>query len=229
MAISNSSTLPSSLTPDNATQPPQRNDGGTGRDRDLQLVRRLDWRFLLQDPQLRNVAYFGPLHSILLTALTRFCESLTVVNESSQHVPSINAGSAFDMVVLHSSEFARLQSASSVLRDGGQIYWEIDRNQGLGRRDYRHVRAYSSILRSLGFHNPLAHWHRPNFDSCLEMIPLDDLTAMRYRLDIQSTSPRGLAKTTLVRYLLHSGVLTRIVPCLSLVARKGTESIAFNV
>ncbi len=50
-------------------------------DRLLPASRRLDWRFLLPNPELRNVLYVGPAHGALWESLRLFSASLTVVDE----------------------------------------------------------------------------------------------------------------------------------------------------
>jgi hypothetical protein len=53
----------------------------------LGVVRRIDWRFLLPDPTLSQVAHIGPAQTTLLESLRLFSESLTVIG-----MPCENAG-----------------------------------------------------------------------------------------------------------------------------------------
>lgn len=52
---------------------------GPSNDTLLQLSRRIDWRFLLPDPELGRVACFGASDELLVSALKRFSAALTLV------------------------------------------------------------------------------------------------------------------------------------------------------
>jgi hypothetical protein len=91
----------------------------TGRrsDHELQLARRIDWRFLLPEPYLRRVAYLGPETGALPAALKHFCESL--------RVNAVEKNGSFDLVVLRLREASSLAKAEALLVPGGYLYWEM--------------------------------------------------------------------------------------------------------
>ena len=69
-------------------------------DLDLQLCRRLDWRFLLPNSDLGNVAYLGREKTSLAAALARFSRSLSIVSSGkSARIANVQA-SKFDLVVV---------------------------------------------------------------------------------------------------------------------------------
>jgi hypothetical protein len=216
-------------------------------DQVLQISRRIDWRFLLPEPYLRRVAYLGPDNGTLSTALRHFCDSLEIISPSSEAAQAPAKQSGFDLVVLRWRRLADLERACALLVAGGYLYWEIDRPrlsevtslhvitkrkavdrslQNLKKRKNRWrrslglVRYCVGVLERLGFGEIEAHWHRPNFERCLEIIPLHDRPA----LDYVFSRPRGdLAnrlKLTSGRYVMKTGLLSRLVPCFSLIARR---------
>jgi hypothetical protein len=221
-----------------------------GRDIELQTSRRIDWRFLLPNPHLRRVAYLGPDGGTLPVALNQFSDSLTIISPPYQAVVAQNNHSSFELVVLHSPSLADLERANSLLMAGGYLYWEIDRTKRLTslreitkrgswvhsrqnstwkeRLGLRHFQDYVVSLERLGFCNIQVSWHRPNFEACLEIIPLDDPLALGYVFSRRPGNLAGQIKFATGRFLMKTNLLARLVPCLSVVACKrlaSTESV----
>lgn len=219
----------------------------TGRDSQLQAVRRIDWRFLLPNPNLRQVAYFGPNGGTLLKALKAFSDSLYVISLPDLRVFEKNSQPRFNLVVLSSSQLSDLEGAQSLLNAGGYLYWEIDRTRTL--RSWRnrikregwaffrgnpigkeglmvlHYRHYVKSLERLGFEGIQVNWHRPNFEACLEMIPLDDPLVLNYVFARGSGKLSDKIKLGIGRFLMKVDLLGCLVPCLSIMARRpATES-----
>ncbi|MFQ6115535.1 MAG: hypothetical protein ACE5NG_15860 [bacterium] len=215
------------------------------RDCQLQFSRRVDWRFLLPDPQLHRVAYLGDNEGSLLIALQHFSESLTVISSSVQRSQAEESRSLFDLVVLRSRSQEDVEIASSLLRDKGYLYWEIDRTKffnffgEITKKAFsknnlpnsrpkkfwrlRHVRDYRVRLEQLGFCDIEVHWHRPNFKTCLEIIPLNDQATLDYVFSQARGSLLGKLKLATGRSLLRIGLVSRVVPHLSVVARKNLK------
>lgn len=202
--------------------------GAPPGERDLQLACRLDWRFLLPDPVLGRVAFIGPREGTLLPALQRFCDRLTVVPGYTAAAGGAERLDPVDLAVLRSRfDHAVLAAVTSLIRQGGHLYWELDPSpgpgvardglaplsSGRGRFLLRHVRA----LRDLGFDDVEAHWHRPNFEQCREMIHLDP-TSVEYAMSQRSGAPRLLRGP--VRWLARHGWLAAVARCVSVVAHK---------
>lgn len=160
-------------------------DEGRGRDDtpDL-LLRRLDWRFLLDDPHLGRVACRGPDSGRLVAALRREAESVEEL-ESPPRDEALRSGSGADLVVLRQPDAGDLEDARMSLRDGGRLYCEVDRPAGLaelvGRPGdpSRDVPAGAllpgdgtELLRASGFADVRLHLHYPDFDRCREIVPL---------------------------------------------------------
>jgi len=89
-------------------------------DHDLQLARRIDWRFLLPEPYLRRVAYLGLETGTLPAALKHFSESFTIFSPSAETAPA-----NFDLVVLRLRDVPNLTKANRLLVSGGFLYWEM--------------------------------------------------------------------------------------------------------
>ena len=202
-------------------------------DQDLQLVRRLDWRFLLPEPHLRRVGYLGPERGALPEALARFSESYNRISRS------IEEKSKFDLLVLSAQPRASVEQTHALLASPGLLYWELNPLRwpaffrGTNGRGYspaqekknrwRRVAAllhdHVATLESLGFGEIASHWHRPNFEKCLEIIPVDDL-ALDYVFSRARTDLAGRLKLLVGRCLMQTGLMAHVAPCFSLLARK---------
>src|SRR5262245_31435300 len=146
-------------------------------DHELQLVRRLDWRFLLPEPHLRRVTYLGPVQGTLPAALKCFSASFQI-NTSAEDASA-------DLVVLHLGEAAPiLDHVASLLVPGGFLYWEmkprhwfasllprtVTREQvrqaaaNRWRRTLALFRGEIDALANLGFREIEMYWLRPNFE-----------------------------------------------------------------
>jgi len=86
-------------------------------DHELQLARRIDWRFLLPEPYLRRVAYFGPENGTLPAALKYFSESFQNISSAKD--------ADFDLVALRLRGLSELAKAHKLLATGGFLYWEM--------------------------------------------------------------------------------------------------------
>ncbi len=189
----------------------------------LQASRRVDWRFLLPDPTLRQVAYVGPPRETLLKSLRLFSASLTVVDRSAWADPSAPR-IQYSVVVVVDPTVATLQHAIKLLRPGGWLYVEaygIWSHRGTLRiRQLRSARDYVNVLKQLGLQEIEAYWVWPNFESCAELIPLGDQAALLHALARHQSSPRARLMSIVGRWLLRSGLLGQVVPCFSVVAHQ---------
>src|SRR5262245_35723918 len=100
-----------------AGEPHAANNQATQLDADalLQASRRVDWRFLLPDPNLGRVAYLGPARGALLESLRLFSVSLALGEA---------AGAQYDVVVAHNPSLDGLRHAAELVRPGGFLYLE---------------------------------------------------------------------------------------------------------
>jgi hypothetical protein len=200
-------------------------------DQELQLARRIDWRFLLPEPYLGRVAYSGPETGSLPTALKHFSQSFKFISPSAE-----NPAVYFDLVVLRLRAAADLAKAHALLVPGGFLYWELkplpwaallqQHRNGADHAMPKRWRRVPNLFQSqtenlarLGFGDIELYWQRPNFEACLEIIPMDDwaldYTFSRTRSDLVSRLKFAAGRT-----MLKSGVLSCLTPCFSLIARK---------
>jgi hypothetical protein len=208
----------------------------TRRDIALQSVRRIDWRFLLPNPHLGRVAYMGLPDDALSRALSQFSESLTRIAPMDQRSHVQSSLSDFELVVIRSQHVADAARAHTLLMDGGHLYWEIERFGGWlplhrslrgegwqARWTLHSLRHYLRALERLGFCNIEIYWHRPSFESCQEIIPLQEQSVLTY---VFSRKHEGFVASIALAagYLLKTGWLSRLVPCLSIVAGKRVVS-----
>ena len=185
-----------------------------GKDQALQLVRRLDWRFLLPNPVLGDIAYIGSMGGTLPRALQQFSDMLTMVLPSDLSSADVKFGCSYETVVLRSAAVAAVKVVKPLLAPGGYLYWEVERVSGVD-----HVRKYTKAVRRLGFDDIQVNWHRPDFETCLEMIPLTNSRALRFAFARRQESTTKRLKFAAGRLLVTTGLLPRVVPCFSIVAR----------
>lgn len=190
----------------------------------LQISRRLDWRFLLPDPTLGQVAYIGPARGTLLASLGLLSTSLTVVERIDQQ--DIERSGRHDVVVVSNPDAAKLRQAVELLRPGGWIYMEAY-SPFSRRRLRRRLRwprfagDYTQLLRRLDVEEVAVHWHWPDFESCTKILPLDDRAAFLHVFVRGRSGLVAQLKAVLGDWLLRSGLLPRLIPCFSVVARRG--------
>ena len=201
-------------------------------DQDLQISRRLDWRFLLPVPHLRRVAYLGSRNDVLLAALSQLSDSLTIISGSSWDATLRCDQSGFDLAVVRSGGRPELEIAHSLLIPGGLVYWEIDRFAGfrtfrtLASGDLKKIwrphvlRDSFGLLEGLGFCQIEVYWHRPNFEECIEIIPLRNPFALNHVFSRHRVDFPGRLKLAVGWCLLKSSLLSHLVACFSLIARK---------
>jgi hypothetical protein len=179
----------------------------------LQASRRVDWRFLLPDPSLGDVAFIGNAQGSLADTLKMFSVALTV-SDASELTPR----SLYDVVVTVDPTVERLECAARWLRPGGWLYVEVHGPSLRG--PLRFARDYMAALKKLGFDEVEAHWHWPDFESCIEIVPLGSQTALLEVFARHRSGGKGWLKSVFGRLLLRTGLLIRVIPCYSLVARK---------
>lgn len=181
----------------------------------LQASRRVDWRFLLPDPDLGQVAYLGPAHGSLLESLRQFSAALTLSDGAPAHD---GHPAQFDIVVAQTPSRERLRQAAALVRPGGFLYVEVRRRWAWS--GWRSPADLVSVLRQCGFADVEAYWHWPNFDTCAEIVPLDNPAAVRHALSRRRSGAAARVKSAFGRALSRLGLLARLVPCFSIVARK---------
>lgn len=193
----------------------------------LQKSRQLDWRFLLPDPRLGDVACLGTQRSGVQELLQLFSKSVTVIGKRPRPCAT------YDLVVANSPTYETLQWTTKLVRPGGSLYVEA---YGGCRKAYSGrligflshstrprlccAADYVAALGQLGFDEVTAHWHWPNFERCQEIVPLGHNEAMLLFLSRRRGSTAGLLKASLARCLLRMRLLEHVLACFSLVARR---------
>lgn len=184
----------------------------------LELSRRLDWRFLLVDPRLANVACVGSCDALLQRALRHFSPS-TVFLASLADV--IAEPHKFDVVIVKDITPALMTAAAARVRPGGALYMELNRSLFSPVKWFRSPERVASSLPSLGFIDVQMHWHWPSFLSATSLLPIHNGdAALGYFLNYQSGSLRGWVKSILGRAALACGWRNILPRCVSVVGRK---------
>jgi hypothetical protein len=180
----------------------------------LEQSRRVDWRFLLPDPQLRELACFGPVDPKLVEACRIFAVSLVATAEGG----SLEDGRLFDTVVVADPTRAILTEAARRTRPGGWVYVEFHRpSRGRVRRTPRSAPQCAAILREFGCEKVQLHWHWPDFAACVEMIPLTSSSALRHALLVRRSTRRLGA--IFRRVAIGSRLLPFLAPRVSILGR----------
>ncbi len=190
-------------------------------DLDLQLCRRLDWRFLLPSSDLGNVAYLGREKIGLTAALAKFSKSLTVISSGkASRIANVHTN-RFDLAVVTSPTASNFSTAYSLLKNGGYLYAEVgflaDRIKSFG--------SYRSDLVKAGFTNAHTYWHRPNFEGCREIVPVENKFALDYVLSRAQADTAGQIKSLAGRVAQRVGLLGVVISSVSLLACKSESQL----
>jgi hypothetical protein len=186
----------------------------------LQASRRVDWRFLLPEPDLGRVACIGVSDPDLLESLKLFSSELTALEPGSAN----HSASTYDVLVLHNPGLTELHIARGILHPGGWLYIEVDRpmrRRGTGASRTAH--GYARALRKLGFVDVEASMHWPDFASCGAIVPLDDPVAVRHALTRGGRRSRAPLIIRLAPILAATRQLGLFVPCTSAVGRRPAD------
>lgn len=186
----------------------------------LQASRRVDWRFLLESPDLGRVACIGTHDRELIESLRLFSDTLT----AAPHAPRAGEASLYDLVVLRNASSEDLKIASSLLRPGGWLYVEVDGTLRGRPGSPRSARGYARVLRRLGLVEIGTYLHWPDFHSCRAIVPLENPAAVRDALARGRRGARHGLWRRLAPALATLRLLAPIVPCASVVGQRAQAS-----
>lgn len=198
---------------------------------DMDLARRLDWRFVLPEPTLGRVAYAGPSDSMLAQALRRFSSDFVPVPDpgpgGEEHGADPARAGDCDLAVVASRRIENLREATRKLRAGGHLYWEVNRYPGSGseqrveRGDGERVggllRDPGSTLQVLGLEEVRVHCDFPGFHNPRVMLSPDP-ASIRYVTEMRGKRFFGLEHG--IGLAARIGALPRIAPWLAVIARR---------
>ncbi|MGH7455811.1 MAG: hypothetical protein ACRENG_30930 [bacterium] len=91
---------------------------------------------------------------------------------------------------------------------------------GLQRNVLNLFHDHVAALESLGFRDIQMHWQRPNFEACLEIIPMHDPAALDYAFSRPRSDLASRLKFAAGRFMMQTGLLAHLTPCFSLIGRK---------
>ncbi len=190
---------------------------GLDRDRALRLSRRIDWRFLLPDPSLNTVGYFGPGADQLLESLRAFAGVADLLTEHD--IGAARLRRRYDVIVLQGVE-AIDPRIRELLKPDGHVYAEFK------RADFRPVKRraasaafYPRARAAAGVREARIHWHWPEFETCTRIVPLDVETPLAF---VITRGEQGLKANLVwigVSLMVRGGVLSRSASCFSVIAR----------
>ena len=172
----------------------------------LPLSRRLDWRFLLPDPTLNQVAYTGPSESHLLRALERL--SREIIRDPRQPA---------DIAVLVDPTLPDFMRS---IRISSRFYVELHRPSVKARLSQFPIPGnFLRAAATAGF-TANAYWHYPDFEAATRIIPLSVATPLLSVVAKNRQDTKTRIKTAGMGLFLESGLLARTIPCLSIIGFK---------
>lgn len=187
----------------------------------VQAARRIDWRFLLPDPQLGRTACVGRVDRGVIDSLQLFATSVTIVDAAAT-----DAG-AHDLVVLADPSRGELGWAADLLRPGGWVYVELSRASSRRVRGrLGSPKAVAAALARGGFDQVEAHWHFPDAARREALVALDDERAVQQVLTRLPRTLNGAAREAGGRLLLATHLFGVVVRSTSVIGRRLDASVA---
>jgi hypothetical protein len=172
----------------------------------LHAIRRADWRFLLPDPHLGQVAYVAPHDPALVRALELTADGLAL-----SEAEGLEAAGADVVVATGASPKAVARLAAGV-RPGGWLYAEAR-----GRASAR----WAAAFRGAGLQEVEVVWLWPDAARTKEMVALGDAAAVRHALGRRDPGARLRPRAWAARALLATGRLHLLVPSIAVIGRLG--------
>jgi hypothetical protein len=175
------------------------------------------------------VLYLGPKQGELVESLKLFSTGLTI---AEGHPGRSAPDQQYDTVVVATPDYDALEAAAELVRPGAFLYLEARTtlsgmmSRRKGKLPLRFAADYRTALVQLGFDEIAAHWHWPDFESCAEIVPLDEPTSVLHVLGRRRATWTASLKTAVGRTLVRLGIFAYLVPCFSIVARKAASGPA---
>jgi hypothetical protein len=131
---------------------------------------------------------------------------------------SVRGWKTFDLIVVEGENPDVLRKSLPLLRPGGAVYWEFKRRASSFVR--RHPRTYMDLLARCGLTEIDVYWPRPDFDTCIELVPIARDFALHFVFERTHETLKGRLKLAVGRFLAHSGLLAFAIRGFSVVAIK---------
>lgn len=197
----------------------------------LKMIRRLDWRFLLPEPELGRTAYVGPQESGLAEALRTFSDPFVPLDDGGADAESPPEPGDCDLAVVASRRMGDLRRGIQRLTPGGHLYWEVDRqprilrwgdegrrrSQGAGTRAGRLLQDPRRTLEAMGLEDVRVGCPFPRIQHPRTILSPDP-AAVRYATSMRNGGTFGLGP--FLALASRWNLLPRILPTLAVVGRR---------
>jgi hypothetical protein len=142
----------------------------------VRRARRADWRFLLPEQELRRIAVFVPAnvepdHRLVRALADGGTDVRTIVVSASPATETHDR----DLVVIPDADARCIRWAAAAADTGCLLYAELRRRP---RMRFRSPGAITARLRRSGFEPLAVHWHEPDFEHSVQIVPLDSAKAV---------------------------------------------------
>lgn len=206
------------------------------KEKSLLHIRRLDWRFLLPEIKYQNIAYLGKPDKELLDVLKHIFGEAQVLELGDLEKEN---NESFDLVVLNGVGIEDVKLVAPLMKPEGVLYWEVNRlgdfksgwGSSAGINKFKSIwsffsmaSSYVRILTQSGFLDVESYWHRPDFLTCKEIIPLHESAALNHVFSNNAGNGLKRFKFMIGRTAMRLGLLNVLAPCFSLVAVKQSET-----
>ena len=179
----------------------------------LDASRRIDWKYLLGEPQLRDVTVLDPVGDDLRTALEVFADRVRPV--PIDDIELRDPGEPYsDLVVVPGANARRLEQALSLVPPGGWIYAEFPR---------RSLSSFRDPARLPGGFSPIRrYWVHPSHASPKAFVDLGSPGPVRALVARHTRGPIG----RILSLMLRPAPIRRRLGPVALVARRNDPDTA---
>jgi hypothetical protein len=176
------------------------------------LLRRVDWRFLLPNPAPGRVLIIGD-------ETKNVVEACRTIFENVEHAPDASQASqaSCELIVAVDLTPALAKQIIGARNHCSLIYGELP--EEIGRRPFRRLSSLQAQFVAAGFSEVTFYWHYPDFDHCTHIFSCGEPTSLRW----YARRRRGFLhqfQSLILGIAITTGLLPYLVKSLSITAMR---------